>query len=128
MVARRRQNDGRLAEFLARQWLRLKGWRVLAARARTPLGELDIIARRGSVLAFIEVKQRHDLTTAREALRRHQQRRIVRAAAFWLSRHPRLARATIRFDLIIVNRRWRMRHLPDAFQAREVLPDADIML
>ena len=114
-------NDGQRAEALARLWLRLKGWRIQDCRARTPHGELDIVARRGKLLAFIEVKQRHSLEQALLCLQPRQQQRIVRAAMHWLSRHPHLARSHIRFDLIAINSLFFLRHLSDAFRPEDVL-------
>ncbi len=115
MARRWHGNDGRRAEALARLWLRLKGWRILASRVRTPLGELDIIARRGRQLAFVEVKQRRHLEDALQCLRARQRRRILRAARYWLAGHPALAALDIRFDLLAVSGLGRITHLRDAF-------------
>ena len=109
------RNTGRFAEFVARTWLRLHGWRILGQRVRTPLGELDIIARRGGQLLFVEVKQRRMLDEASLALLPRQRQRIVRAARCWLGRHPQLARLHARFDLIAVNRFGWLRHYRNAF-------------
>ena len=113
---RRRRTSGRFAEFLARAWLRLHGWRILGHRVRTPLGEVDIIARRGRQLLFVEVKQRRTLEEADLALLPRQRQRIVRAARCWLGRHPRMAAMDVRFDLIAVNRFGWLRHHRNAFQ------------
>ena len=121
MTRRWHGNDGRQAEAIARLWLRLKGWRIQDCRARTPHGELDIIARRGKLLAFIEVKQRRHLEQALLCLQPRQQQRIVRAAMHWLSQHPHASRLHIRFDLIALNHLFLLRHLPDAFRPEEVL-------
>ncbi len=100
---KRRQAErwGRRAETLAALHLRLSGWRVLDRRARTGAGELDIVARRGNVLAFIEVKARGDLGTALNAVTPHQRQRLLRAAAIWRGRRPDLAALEVRFDLIV---------------------------
>ena len=69
---------GRKAETIAAWWLRLKGWRVLDTRVRTPAGEVDLVARRGNLIAFVEVKTRKtaaDLDFAIDA------RRLARVAA-----------------------------------------------
>ena len=58
MTRRRAERGGRRAEALAALWLRLKGWTILARRVRTPVGEVDLIARRGRTIAFVEVKAR----------------------------------------------------------------------
>ncbi len=82
---------GRRAEALCSLALRLGGYRVVAVRARTPLGEIDIVARRGETLAMVEVKARPDAATAARALQPRQCRRLARAAAAFLGQHPELA-------------------------------------
>lgn len=110
------QRFGRWAEALCRLRLRLGGWRVLAVRERTPVGELDIVAVRGDVLAMIEVKGRPSLEAALEALSPQQRRRLCRAACAWLARHPAFSTRSIRFDLMLVWP-WRWpRHLADAWR------------
>jgi len=98
---RRAERWGRRAEDLAALRLALNGWRVLDRRARTGAGELDIVARRGGVLAFIEVKARGDLETALGAVTPYQRQRLLRAAAIWRGRRPDLATLEVRFDLIV---------------------------
>src|SRR5690606_797752 len=75
---------GRVAETAAVLRLRLAGWRILARRWRVPVGEVDLIARRGAILAFVEVKARRDLADALSAVTPAQQDRIARAAAAYL--------------------------------------------
>ena len=87
---RRRVRFGRFAEALCAWHLRLRGYRILAKRFRTPLGEIDIVARRGGLVAFIEVKARRDLARAGDSLSPNQRRRIARAALLYLQkRHAR---------------------------------------
>jgi putative endonuclease len=96
--------------------LRLKGWRILARRYRTPVGEIDLIARRGRLLALIEVKARPSEPEALGALSRTQRQRIARAAAVFLSRQPDSSTLSPRFDVMLV-RPWRLpRHLADAWR------------
>lgn len=104
-------------EGRAALWLRLKGYRILARRYATPVGEIDLIARRGRTVAFVEVKARPTEEEALCALQPHQRRRIVRAAEAFLARHPAAAGLTLRFDLMVVVPRRLPRHLPDAFSA-----------
>src|SRR5207342_3532214 len=80
MNRRAAERGGRRAERLAAWWLRLKGWRILAIRARTPVGEVDLVARRGRVLAFVEVKARATEADAAIALDDWRLRRVARAA------------------------------------------------
>ncbi|MCR9129053.1 MAG: YraN family protein [Alphaproteobacteria bacterium] len=111
------ERRGRRAEALAELHLRLTGWRILDARARTGVGEIDLVACKGAVLAFIEVKQRADLKGAREALSPRQRQRLIRAGAVWRGRHDRFADHEIRFDLMIVAP-WRWpRRITSAFTA-----------
>lgn len=112
-VAERR---GKTAELLCLWHLRLKGYRILARRYKTPAGEIDLIVRRGGTLAAIEVKARTDFDAATEAVTRRQQQRIMRAVAHFLGRRPDLATLAARFDVMLVApRRW-PRHLVDAWR------------
>lgn len=113
---RRAHGFGRSAETLAAWSLRLKGYSILARDFRVAVGEIDLIARRGRVLALVEVKARAATADALEALGPRQKRRIARAAEAFLQRHPDLARLDRRFDLIVVApRRW-PRHIADAWR------------
>ncbi len=112
---------GRWAEILAVWHLRLRGWRIVARGFVTGrgsgAGEVDIIARRGAVLAFVEVKARADVDAAAAALRLAQQRRILRAAEAFLARRPDLARLSPRFDVVLVAPGRLPRHFIDAWRA-----------
>jgi putative endonuclease len=110
------QRRGRLAEFACRWYLRLQGWRIVAVDWRCPAGEIDILARRGGVLAIIEVKTRGDLASAADAVLPRQRRRITRAASAFLSARPDLAGLALRFDVMLIAPRRMPRHLPDAWR------------
>src|SRR5262245_47499441 len=97
--------------------LRLKGYRILARGFRVPMGEVDIVARRRQVLAFVEVKARDTDAAAVEAVTPRQQQRIARAAAAFLGRHPHYQFHSLRFDIIVVCRRRWPRHLINAWSA-----------
>ncbi|NIA72003.1 YraN family protein [Pelagibius litoralis] len=119
---------GRRAEWIAAGWLRLKGYRILARGYRCPVGEIDLIARRGSVLAFVEVKQRGRLAAAAEAISPRQRRRIGRAAEAFLQERPQLAGLSLRFDAVLIQRGgfslaepW-LRHEKDAWRSDTGLP------
>lgn len=113
---RRAWRFGRLAEELAVWLLRAKGFRVLARDFRAPVGEIDIVARRGGLLIFVEVKARRDIAEAAEAAGARQRARIERAALAFLVGRPRLAGLDMRFDLMLVEPgRWPC-HLPDAWR------------
>ncbi len=116
--ARRRKawRYGRLAEWACAAMLRLKGYRILARRLKTPVGEIDLVARRGGTIAFVEVKARAELATAAASISGAQRRRIVRAAAAFLQARPGLDRLDCRFDVMLV-RPWHPPvHLSDAWR------------
>ena len=109
------ERRGRVAETLACWYLRLRGWRILARRARVPGGEVDIVARRGKTLAFIEVKARATEEAAAFALDDWRLRRVAVAAERLAPRYTRHG-DDIRIDaLFIVPRRW-PRHLTNVWQ------------
>jgi len=93
---------GQRAEAFCALRLRLQGYSVVARNWRVPMGEVDIIARRGKVLAFIEVKARETQDAAREAVSANQRRRIENAARAFLAANPDCANMHIRFDVITV--------------------------
>src|SRR5690606_34390804 len=87
--------------------MRLRGYRVLARRTRSPLGEIDLVAVRGRRIAFVEVKRRRTPEAAEAALSPAQRERIRRAAMLWLGRNERYRTHEIGFDLIlVVPRKW----------------------
>jgi putative endonuclease len=106
---------GLRAETLAVYYLRCKGWRVLATRYKVPGGEIDIIARRGSLVIFVEVKARSTLALAGESITAQKHRRISHAVRLWLSRNPWAMDRTLRGDAIFFAPRTWPSHVPDAF-------------
>jgi putative endonuclease len=108
---------GLSAESRAAALLIAKGYRILARRFRTPLGEIDIVARRRGVLVFVEVKARDSFDAAAEAIGKRQQSRIIAAAQLWLAGHPEDAMRDMRFDVVLVVPGSVPRHLPAAFDA-----------
>jgi putative endonuclease len=110
MKRQKAERGGRRAERLAAWWLRLKGWRILAMRARTPVGEVDLVARRGRVLAFIEVKARSSEAAAAMALDEYRLRRVLRAAEALAARYGREG-DIVRVDAMFITP-WRLpRHM-----------------
>jgi putative endonuclease len=107
---------GHGAERRAAWWLRLKGYRVLAINWRSLAGEIDLIARRGGTLAFVEVKQRIDSEAATLSLAPQQRARLARAASLFVAQRPRLASLTLRFDLMAFGRMGRPVHIKDAWR------------
>lgn len=94
----------------------LAGYRILARRYRTKVGEIDLIARRGDVVAFVEVKRRAELATGLEAVTPQARIRIRRAAELYLLRNPAFATRTLRFDVIVITPWAWPRHIVDAWQ------------
>lgn len=116
-VARQqRYHAGRWAEHLACLLLWVKGYKVLARRKQTPVGEIDIVARRGTSLIIVEVKARSSLAEAMTAITPRQQQRLLRAARFIMAGADMSACETIRCDAILfVPGRW-PRHIINAWQ------------
>ncbi len=109
---------GHRGEWLAALALMLKGFRIIARRYRTKLGEIDLIARRGDLVLIVEVKVRATLIEAMDAIARQSERRIEAAADLWLSRQPDYGRLSIRFDMVaVLPRRWPV-HVENVFYGR----------
>jgi putative endonuclease len=94
-----------------------KGFRILARRWKSPVGEIDIVARRRHLLLFVEVKARHDLDEAAEAVTERQRQRIIAAADAYLATYPDPSVHDIRFDAILVAPGKMPRHIQGAFEA-----------
>ncbi len=107
---------GLFAESLCRLALRLKFYRIIASRYRSKLGEIDIIASRGKIVALIEVKARATERQAIESISHHQRQRLQRAANDFLARYPCFKRHYLRFDVMLVApKRW-PRHIKGAWR------------
>jgi putative endonuclease len=104
------------AEARAALYLAAKGFRPLAKRWKSPVGELDLVVKRGSLLVFVEVKARPQLDQAAEAVLPRQRRRIVAAAEAWLAAHPEHAGYDMRFDAVLVAPGKLPRHVVSAFE------------
>jgi putative endonuclease len=105
------------AESRAAALLIAKGFRILARRYRSPVGEIDIVARRRHLLVFVEVKARERLDDAAWSVTERQRGRIVAAAEAWLADHPDASIRDIRFDAMLVAPGHVPRHIPAAFDA-----------
>src|SRR4051812_40632014 len=112
----RYHNQGHLAEFLAAWTLRLKGYRILKARYKTPVGEIDLIAVRGKTLVAVEVKYRSTLLQAAEAVTSKQRKRIERALSLYLQNLSWVPN-NIRFDaILLIPYKW-PKHIKNAWFA-----------
>jgi putative endonuclease len=112
----RADRTGRSAEAAAREALAAEGWQVLAERHRTPAGELDLIAEKDGLLAFIEVKARPSWREAAFALAPRQQARLMAAAEIWLAHHPGHGSRGIRFDVLLVAADGSVKRIIDALR------------
>lgn len=112
---RRAERQGLWAERLAEILLRLKGYRILDRRYRTKVGEIDLIARRGKRLAFVEVKRRKSQDEALDAITPKLRGRVRRAAELWQQRYDKAGRWQPAFDVIVVLPGQWPRHMQDAF-------------
>ncbi len=111
-----RHRRGRRGEAWAAWWLRLQGYCNLARNWRHPLGEIDILARRGRLLVAVEVKSRATYLQAAESIQAQQRRRIANAAAVFLGQQADAAALTLRFDaVLLVPGRW-PHHIRDAWR------------
>ena len=112
---KRAERRGRWSEWTAALFLMLKGYRILAMRYRVRVGEVDIVARRGDLVAFVEVKARRDRMAAVDAVTLTSQRRIRAAGDHWLSRQPDAARLSLRYDIVAITPWTLPRHYHGAF-------------
>lgn len=109
---------GHRSEWLAGLALMAKGFRIIAHRYKTKLGEIDLIARRGDLVLIVEVKARPTLAAAMDAVGRQSAHRIEGAADLWLSRQRDHGRLFIRFDLVaVLPWRWPV-HVENVFSGR----------
>jgi putative endonuclease len=115
----RAERHGHGAEWFAALALMLKGYRIIDRRFRTRAGEIDLVVRRGAIVAFVEVKARHDTRAAVDSVSATTQHRIRAASDFWIARasgrDARVASWSYRYDIVAVSRRHWPRHFPDAF-------------
>src|ERR1700745_3822763 len=109
---------GLSAESRAALLLIAKGYRIAARRWKSPVGEIDIVARRRNLLVFVEVKARAGFDEAAFAVTPYQRRRILSAARAWLARHPDDVTCAMRFDAVLVVP-WRLpRAQPEAVEEK----------
>lgn len=113
------EQEGRRAESFAASWLRMRGYQILEQRYKTREGEIDLITRKGNILACVEVKQRSDAASAQEAVGYGAEQRIMNAAEAYVNANPELLMSDfeLRFDILYVIGRWKIRHIQDAFRA-----------
>ena len=108
---------GRVAEMVAALYSRAKGYRIIARNLQTPVGEIDIVARRGNLLVFVEVKYRNGVFGP-DVIANRQWQRIARAAAYMVGRRPALQACVWRFDAILLAPWRRPRHARDLWRSQ----------
>lgn len=108
--------SGRRSEVWAAMWLMAKGYRILGFRLKTPQAEIDLLAKRGDVLAVVEVKSRASLETALETVTFDQRDRLRRAGAALAANRPTLRDCAVRLDLLALAPGRLPRHIPDAWK------------
>ncbi|WP_324260579.1 YraN family protein [Altererythrobacter sp. H2] len=115
MKRQRAEKQGRAGEGRAALWLQVKGWRILDRRRKTPLGEIDLVAKRGNVVAFVEVKWR---ATAAELDLAIDERRLARVAAAAEAVAHEYAKdgEDIRIDVLLLAPNLFPRHIVNAWQ------------
>ena len=118
-VTRISSDFGELGERIAARWLERAGWRILARRYRSGRRDIDVVAEREGLVAFVEVKARNGLAFGDpvEAVHRRKQRELTKSAHCWIERHGRFG-DRYRFDVLGVlvrDRRVYVRHVPGAF-------------
>lgn len=114
---KRQQNykKGKSAEYISAAYLMLQGYRILARRYKTPVGEIDLIAIRRNKLVFVEVKARSTTEQALWSVSLEQQQRIIKAAEFWLQKHSSYYDKDIQFDVIALAFWQFPKHIKQAF-------------
>ncbi|MEP3889243.1 MAG: YraN family protein [Hellea sp.] len=112
------EKAGRRAETLASLYLRFKGYRILERRFKVREGEVDIVARKGDIIAMVEVKQRASEAAAEMSVSYENQSRLMDAAEIYINRDRALRETNfeLRYDFLYVIGRWKIRHITDAFQ------------
>ena len=117
-LRRKAYRRGHWSEWVAAAALMMKGFRIVARRYRTKLGEIDLIARRGNLVLIVEVKARRTLMEAMEAIARESEWRIEGCADLWLSRQRDHANISMRFDMVaVLPWRWPV-HVENIFYGR----------
>lgn len=111
---RKAERAGRVGETAAAWWLRLKGWRILARRVRTPAGEVDLVARRGKLIAFVEVKRRRTGAELDFAIDEYRLARVAAAAEYLAPRYMQ-AGDDMRVDVILIAPGRALRHIENAW-------------
>ncbi|TIX50090.1 YraN family protein [Alteraurantiacibacter aquimixticola] len=115
MKRQKAEKRGRQGEARAAAWLRLKGWHIIDTRVKTPVGEIDIVAKRGGLVAFVEVKWRSKAEDLDHAIDAYRLRRVAAAAEAVAHQYAREGE-DISVDVILLAPRTFPRHITNAWQ------------
>lgn len=108
-------DKGIISEYIAALYLTFKGYRIIKMRYKTPVGEIDIIAKKGAAIICVEVKYRKTIDSGLYAISRPSQKRIMNAANMYLSRNGRTQSTQIRFDALILSPPFSVKHIVNAW-------------
>ncbi|MGH6874919.1 MAG: YraN family protein [Aestuariivirgaceae bacterium] len=114
---RRAERRGRTAELVAALFMMMKGYRPLAWRLKTSLGEIDLIMKSGRRIVFVEVKTRAEIDKGLASITPFNAQRMLDAARLWIGRNARDLGADYRFDILVVSAYHWPRHIQNAFGA-----------
>ena len=107
---------GLRAELLSKIWLWSFGHSILEQRYKTPVGEIDLITKKGARISFVEIKYRQTREEAAYSISDHQKKRINKAALFWLAKNGHFTYDTLSFDVILISP-WKLPyHIKNAFE------------
>ena len=115
MKRQQAEQRGRAGEARAALWLQARGWRILDRRRKTPLGEIDLVARRGRIVAFIEVKWRKSAAELDHAIDQYRLQRVAAAVEAVAHEYARDGE-DIRVDVILLAPKSLPRHIVNAWQ------------
>lgn len=118
-MKKHKNSGGKIAEFLARCYMRLHAYKIVAVNVKTgrgtTAGEIDFVARKHNLLVFVEVKKRKHLNDALYAILPQQQKRIVTAAKVFLRQNPQYRNFDVRFDAIFIELPLKIKHIANAW-------------
>lgn len=112
------EKAGRRAETFACWYLRAKGYKILARRYKTKVGEIDIIARKKTAIIIVEVKQRQNLAACENSLHPGVWKRLDNAARVFMSKSPSIQNLAQRYDAVFIIGRWRVVHRQDMWRPK----------
>lgn len=117
MTHKKTYQIGKWAEWRAGLYLRLRGYKIIAKRLRTPMGEIDILAQKNGVWIVAEVKYRPTTESSKYSISDHQKHRLINAS-LWVMNHYTLPQDTdFRFDAILLSPKTPIQHIKNAWQA-----------